>query len=288
MNLLQEHINEIKKEGYTELENIISPEDLKIIQKAIESPLNKPHVNGHRGYILDGNIRYLADTLTYGKEILDFYTNPKIVEICDNYSGDNVHLSNYRIYRTLPNEKYKMPWHIDNKTDVYNEKSECFETNIVRSDKGLIVIMYLSDVDDGGFQIVKGSHLWSCKSSDPPEVFDEFEDKFKDDVITFNNRPAGTIVAYDYRCIHRAKPYKGGRVRTSLFGQYSPSRMPTGEPILLNARDINELTSIQKRVLNFGKNPSTLNWPIGDINSFGIIEVNNMSFLSKIKNRISR
>jgi hypothetical protein len=86
--------------------------------------------------------------------------------------------------------------------------------------------------------------------------------------VTFNNSPRGTFIAYDYGLIHRAKPYRGGRVRTSMFGQLSPSKMPTGEPILLNTRDLLNLTSKQKQVLNFGGIPTTLNWPIGNANEF--------------------
>ena len=63
----------------------------------------------------------------------------------------------------------------------------------------------------------------------------------------FNNRPKGTFIAYDYATIHRAKPYNGGQVRTSMFGQLSPSRMPVGEPILLNTRDLNGPNKEAKR-----------------------------------------
>ena len=48
----------------------------------------------------------------------------------------------------------------------------------------------------------------------------------------------------------------------SLFGQYSPNWMPNGEPIILDARDIANLSTQQKRILNFGKTSSTENWPI--------------------------
>jgi hypothetical protein len=112
------------------------------------------------------------------------------------------------------------------------------------------------------------------------------EEDFKNDVVTFNDCPKGTFVAYDYATIHRAKPYEGGKVRTSMFGQLSPSRMPTGEPILLNVRDLLSLTDKQKKVLNFGNEPSTLNWPIGDICEF-IKKEESISIKTKIKNFFS-
>ena len=54
-----------------------------------------------------------------------------------------------------------------------------------------------------------------------------------------------------------------------MFGQLSPSKMPTGEPILLNVRDLHNLTEKQKQVLSILEmNQRPLNWPIGDINEF--------------------
>jgi hypothetical protein len=71
-----------------------------------------------------------------------------------------------------------------------------------------------------------------------------------------------------------------------MFGQLSPSRMPSGEPILLNVRDLPSLTEKQKQVLNFGNQPSTLNWPIGEIDEFYEKE-ESASIRTKLKNFFS-
>jgi len=228
----------------------------------IEPPLGVPTVNGRKGYVQSGNTRFLSLALTWGRAIIEIYTNPALIALADCYAGTKVHLSNYRIYRTFPSNTITMQWHVDNKIDTYDAKSGRFITQMVHQDKGLILILYLSDVADGGLQLVAGSHQWSTTES--RESWDDRADAFGDKVVTFNDRPKGTAILYDYRAIHRAKPYTGGVIRTSLFAQYSPSWMPTGEPILLNARDIADLSDTQKRVLNFGRAPSTENWPIGD------------------------
>jgi len=177
--------------------------------------------------------------------------------------GEPVTLTNYRIYRSFPSSWEKMDWHVDNKFEHYDKVTNTFTTELALHDKGIIMIMYLSDVEDGGFQIVEGSHRWSIKEN--RETWNNRENDFADKIVTFNNRKKGTTILYDYRCIHRAQPYKGGKIRTSLFGQFSPSFMPVGEPILLNARDLGELNGQQKRVLKFGKIPSSENWPVGEI-----------------------
>ena len=253
----------LETKGYLEIQNLIPEYTLDKINDQIEKPLNRPMINGKKGYIKKDNFRYLFATLSWGREIIDLYTHPEIIQLIEQYVGDDVHLSNYRIYRAFPSNYEKMNWHVDNKTDSYDEASNRFVTKMVLDDKGVIMIVYLSDVEDGGFQIVEGSHLWSIEEE--RERWNHKEKYFRDRVVTFNKRKKGTVILYDYRSIHRAKPYRNGKTRTSLFGQYSSSRMPVGEPILLCARDLSNLSDLQKRVLNFGQIPSGENWPIGSI-----------------------
>lgn len=279
---IKSSIEKINEDGYVDLTGLISTEMVDQINEKISLPMSQPHVNGQRGYIGCGCQRYLADTMSYGKEVIDVYTNEFLVKLAERYAEDNVHLSNYRIYSTYPSEDFKMWWHLDNKIDTYDFENKVFVQTVVPDDKGIIFIMYLSDVEDGGVQVVKGSHKWS--SGYEREDFDHMEKEFSDDVVTFNNCPKGTFIAYDYALIHRAKPYNGGKVRTSMFGQLSPSRMPTGEPILLNSRDLLDLTPKQQQVLNFGKEATTLNWPIGSIDEFSEPTQDKKNILSKLKN----
>lgn len=278
---IKSSIEKINADGYIDLSGLISTEMVDHINEKISLPMSQPHINGQRGYIGCGCQRYLADTLSYGKEIINVYTNDFLIELTETYAKDEVHLSNYRIYSTYPSEDFKMWWHIDNKIDTYDFERKSFVQQVVPDDKGIIFIMYLSDVEDGGVQVVKGSHKWSRDHE--REDFDHLENEFAKDIVTFNNCPKGTFIAYDYGLIHRAKPYKGGKIRTSMFGQLSPSRMPTGEPILLNTRDMLNLTQKQKQVFNFGKEASTLNWPIGDANEFSNGKHSGTGIISKIK-----
>ena len=275
-----DNLNQIlETDGFVDLTGLIDNQEIEVINNSIELAMNQPHANGQRGYVKQGCQRYLADTLSYGKEIIDVYTNNTLIELAEKYSNDRVHLSNYRIYSTYPSADFKMWWHVDNKIDTYDFENKCFVQEVVPDDKGLIFIMYLTDVEDGGVQLIKGSHKWSRDYD--CEGFDHMEENFKNDIVTFNDCPKGTFIAYDYATIHRAKPYSGGIIRTSMFGQLSPSKMPTGEPILLNVRDLHNITEKQKQILNFGKEPTTLNWPIGDINEFQSLSNNSENKNSK-------
>ena len=89
-----------------------------------------------------------------------------------------------------------MQWHTDN-------KSETHKTNT----NGLIFIVYLSDVQDGEFQYIEGSHNWSGDDDHSNYSNDLIEDKYKDKITSFKKN-AGGIVIYNSRGIHRAKPTK--------------------------------------------------------------------------------
>ncbi len=289
---ISEHLKSIETRGFVELEDVVSDELIKRLDQSIEMPLSVPTINGRKGYVQSGNTRFLFLTLSWAREIIEVYTNPMIIELMDRYAESPVHLSNYRIYRTFPSKITKMQWHVDNKIDTYNSEKNKFEIQMVKKDKGIIMIMYLSDVEDGGLQIVEGSHKWSFEYE--KETWDDAERDFEDKIVTFNNRGRGTAILYDYRCIHRAKPYEGGQVRTSLFGQYSPSWMPMGEPILLNTRDISDLSDVQKRVLRFGCLPSSENWPIGNpeeiFDTLGINVISTLKFnlVSQVRNLLRK
>jgi ectoine hydroxylase-related dioxygenase (phytanoyl-CoA dioxygenase family) len=275
----EEYLDQIEQKGYVEIPDIFPIEMIDKTNQIIERPFNTPTINGKRGYVQFGNARFLSSTLSWGREIIDLYTHPSVVALANAYTGDQVHLSNYRIYRTFPSETAKMAWHVDNKIDTYDYDQDQFVMHMVAQDKGLILIMYLTDIDEGGLQIVEESHKWTFEHE--KESWDNQEAEFADKVVTFNHRPKGTAIFYDYRCIHRAQPYTSSKVRTSLFGQYSPSWMPTGEPILLNVRDLQGLSPEQQRVLNFGQSPTTENWPIGaPMEIMGALDSHSLSRIS--------
>lgn len=255
-------VAEIAARGYVEFPGFLPAPILDEIARVVEPLLETPTINGRYGYVTHKDQRFLAQTLAWSRAIVDVYTDPSLVEIADRYIGDPVHLTNYRIYRALPSIRRKGRWHVDNKVDTYDPVGNRFLTTVIPEDKGIILIAYLSDVEDGGFQVVAGSHLWSHQAG--REFWDDSESDFADRIVTFNHRGRGTAIVYDTRAIHRAKPYTTGKVRTSLFGQYSSSRMPGGEPVILNARDLVGLTPQQQRVLAFGLEPKMTAYPVGE------------------------
>lgn len=258
---IPQYLTSIADRGFVVVPDAFDPALIGRINETIEEPFNRPAVNGQAGFIRFENARFLSHALTWSRDIINLYTTPALIQLADSYAGSEVHLSNYRIYRSFPSTAVKMHWHVDNKIDTYDAATGKFSIEMVKDDKGLIMIMYLSDVVEGGLQIVEGSHLWSFKEN--RESWNDREKDFAGKTVTFNNLRRGSAIFYDYRCIHRAQPFSGDRTRTSVFAQFSPQWMPAGEPVILNARDIANLDETQKRVLNFGSAPTTANWPVG-------------------------
>jgi len=177
---------------------------------------------------------YLSNGLAKSEMLYDFLTSNKIIEIAKNYLGEEFRLKCHRIYSVSPG--VRNPWHTDNKK--YGTKTE--------NSKGLVFMIYLNDVYDGEFQAIKGSHLFSSKYKHPN--FDEDVINDHSGEITSFKYPMGSIIIFDSKTIHRAKPYyKYLWKRKSLFFQID-NDVKDGEKIIINSRFIKK---IDKTIINY-------------------------------------
>jgi ectoine hydroxylase-related dioxygenase (phytanoyl-CoA dioxygenase family) len=245
-------LTQISEQGYVCVENFVPQEKLKAFMPEVYKRFERQSFNGTVGHIQVGNQKYLQWTLSVHPEILRLYLHPSILECCERYIGTPVHLQDYRIYQNQPG--LKMAWHVDNKQT--NEDL----TSSMLSNQGLIAIIYLEEVKQGPFQFVAKSHQWAWKDS--REVWEDQALSFEKDIVTFNNKPAGTLILYDFRGIHRAQPYFSGPPRTAFFAQYAGIEWPAGEPIFLETSSLKNLTAKEQQVLRFGRVPSAPTWPI--------------------------
>jgi hypothetical protein len=93
------------------------------------------------------------------------------------------------------------------------------------------------------------------------EDWESEEKNFNKDIVTFEEK-AGACILYDFRGIHRAKPFSKGEPRTAFFAQYAPVSSPTGEPIYVDTGMLKNLTDKHMQVLRFGRMASAKTWPI--------------------------
>ena len=250
-------LTHICEQGYVCVENFVPQEKLNAFMPEVHKRFERQSFNGTVGYVDFGDQKYLQWTLSVHPEILRLYLHPTILECSENYVGTPVHLQHYRIFQNQPG--YKMKWHVDNK----------HLSNTMLINKGLTAIIYLEDLNQGPLQYVAKSHQWAWK--DLREVWEDQVSSFEKDIVTFNNKPAGTLILFDFCGLHRPQPYFSGPPRTAFLAQYTGIEWPAGEPIFLEASSLKNLTAKEQQVLRFGRVPSAPTWPIpidADQNSY--------------------
>jgi predicted 2-oxoglutarate/Fe(II)-dependent dioxygenase YbiX len=190
---------------------------------------------------------YLVDMLAVSKAFFDYCTHPAVFAISRELLGPRFRLQSLRYYETFG--KHHMQWHTDNKSD------RAFAHN-----PGLIFIIYVSDVTDGEFQYVSGSHIWSGEKNynDYPDRY--IADKFGKDIVGFM-LPRGSVIIYNTYGIHRAKPVQEENfLRKSLFFQVD-SEINNGERIIVNTAFIDKLDDEIKMYLGFGRPGNYVAYP---------------------------
>ncbi len=166
--------------------------------RLIEQPFRSKTVNGELGFVQYGCRRFLKNPLTWGKEIIDVYTNPVLIELCERYSGSPVHLTSYRIYQTYASRSDRMDWHVDNKTMRLDENTGVSRTVIESEEKSLSAMLFLTNVVDGGLEVVSGSNKWSQEMTlGRAEMLNEWENEFREKVVTCNGLRRGAMILFD-------------------------------------------------------------------------------------------
>ena len=231
-------IKELEEKGYFSFPKALSNEAVNAIaDDATKSKLNlnKNEISG----VYNESQYYLTNLLAVSKTFYDYVTSKFVFNVCKKYLGDHFRLKALRYYETYGG--HHMQWHTDNKTD-----------RGFAHIPGIIFIFYVSDVENGQFQYIEGSHLWSGEkaySDYSDEFIDEnFKDKIRDFIL-----PSGSLVIYNTYGIHRAKPvFDSTFVRKSVFFQVD-SDIESSEPIFLNSEYISSVSHDLQMFLGFGK-----------------------------------
>ena len=169
--------------------------------------LNNNNVGGV--YFTHGTQFFLTHMLAVSKSFFNYCTSQKVFDICTDYFQDEYRLKALRYYENLGGQE--MQWHTDNRYYLGKEYSG---TNI--KNPGIIILAYISDVDDGEFQYIKGSHIWSSKNKFNDYKLDYINQNHKNDIVGFK-KPKGTIIIYNTHGIHRAKPKQTKRLLEKVY-----------------------------------------------------------------------
>jgi len=183
--------------------------------------------------------------LAVSKSFFNYCTNRKVLDICSEYMGAAFRLKALRYYENFGGQA--MQWHTDNR---YYDGSK--KDGTTTNTPGLIFLSYISDVDDGEFQYIRGSHKWSLENKYNDYSIDFVEKNYKNDIVGFK-KPRGSIVIYNTYGVHRAKPSKNKNfIRKSLFFQVD-KELEHSEPILVKTEFMSKFDDRLKMYLGFGK-----------------------------------
>ncbi len=250
-------VNEIKTKGFFKFENALTQDFINNIIEDVQKAdlsLNKNNIAGV--YFTHGNQFFLTHMLAASKNFYNYCTNLKVINFCKEIFGNLFRLKALRYYENFGGQH--MQWHTDNRR-YDRDKGETHTTA-----PGIIFLAYLSDVEDGEFQYIEKSHIWSGENTHHDYTVEYVEQNFKKDVVGFKGKK-GTILIYNSWGVHRAKPTSNKNfVRKTLFFQVEKDTSQS-EPILLNAEFLNNLNDDVKMFLGFGKKANNDVYPNTDI-----------------------
>jgi hypothetical protein len=166
---------------------------------------------------------YFTHALASSRRFFDLVTHPSLRAKCRAHLGDQFRLKCQRYYQS--GLHHELTWHTDDKSPLGER------TGVA----GVGVVMYLRDTYEGELQVLDGSNQWSGSLGRTEFTDEEVLAKYGEKIVTIS-RPAGTVIIFDSRILHRTRPIRRrGFIRKSVFLQVDAD-MAHSEKIILDAQ----------------------------------------------------
>jgi hypothetical protein len=247
--LVSSLVQALETDGAVRLPPLLSDDTLREMQQAFTSRLRHLRWNYCDGYEQSEPLRLMVqDVLTLAQGFVDLAVHPLIKAVLNEYLGSAWCLCEAKGWRSLPTKRDFHGWHGDSWYDQ-SKITDCIPREVKLG-------LYLSDVQSGAFQYIKGSHgqraPYHLKRADVQKLSLERMDEFVG--------PAGTAVLFDTSGIHRQSvPILEPRM--AIFYNYHDPAIPLQQedvaayryhPLLLNAAFLGDMTPENMRLLGFG------------------------------------
>ena len=238
----------LKRDGIVLLPDFLSTEQLAGMRAAFDCKLQRMRWNDVDGYEKTERHRHMVeDVLALDQGFVDAALHPIVQSVLRAYVGVGYELVEAKGWESLPTRRDFHGWH----GDAWYDQSQV--ANIPREVK---LGIYLTDVNSGFFQYVKGSH----RKQHPRQIRnDEMLKVVPSEVIDVRGR-AGCAFLFDTSGIHRQSvPIL--EQRYAVFLNYHDPAVPLQtpdvaqyryHPLLLNAAFLGGLSEEDRRVLGFG------------------------------------
>lgn len=253
-------VRSLNTDGYYAIENALTEDFIFSIESDVSNHRFLTNSNILSGGYTDSQY-FLVNMLACSQVFFNYCTNSKVLDICEDVIGNLFRLKALRYYESYGNTR--MQWHTDSKT------SEGFA-----SIPGLIFIAYITDVFDGEFQYVRGSHEWSST-----KMQNDFAQEFNSEDVQSFKMPKGSVIIYNTHGIHRAKPSDSSNfIRKSLFFQVDGN--DNSEPFLINPSFMSDFDERIRMYLGFGREATNTPFPYTDETTIPDYELRNL--ISKV------
>jgi hypothetical protein len=239
---------QLDADGIVVLADLVSPEQLRSMQRAFSTVLKRLRWNDFDGYEKTERHRHMVqNVLMLDQGFVDVALHPVVKEALREYVGSGVELVEAKGWLSLPTNEDFHGWHGDKWYD---------QTRVQTIPREVKLALYLTDVRSGAFCYVKGTHQ---KIHPRPYRTEEVRQLPGAQVVEVTGR-AGTVVLFDTSGIHRqAMPIL--EPRHAVFLNYHDPSVPLQQedvkyyryhPLILNAAFLGDLGPDDYRILGFG------------------------------------
>ena len=239
---------ELEEHGIVALPSLISAQQLRGMQAAFESRLQRVRWNNFEGYEKTEPYRHMIeDVLVLDQGFVDLAIHPLVKAIARAYVGERVQLTEARGWKSLPTKRDFHGWHGDAWYD---------QTGTAEIPKELKLAFYLTDVRSGAFNYMPGTH----RKQHPRPVPNVEMKNLPNKSIVEMMGPSGTAFLFDTSGIHRQGVPMLEERQAVFFNYHDPSirlqeddrRFYRYHPLLLNAAFLGNLSDDDERLLGFG------------------------------------
>jgi hypothetical protein len=236
---------QLEADGITVLPELFCTEHVNVMQEEFGSRLKRLRWNNFEGYQKTEPYRHMVeDVLLLGQGFVDLALHPLVKAVLNRYLGMRYALTEAKGWLSLPTKRDFHGWHGD----------AWYDQSIGEIPREVKLAMYLTDVDSGAFNYLKGTHR---KQHPRPVKNHEIENLSS--MVEVKGK-AGTAFLFDTSGIHR-QGVPMLEPRRAIFYNYHDPRVPLQKedldyyryhPLLLNAAFLGNLSLDDHRILGFG------------------------------------
>lgn len=238
--------DDIKKNGYKILENAIHP---SVIDEILaDSTIAVPRINANDlGPVFLGNLRFTTNAIASSKSVYDIITSDFVLSLCKAYFLNRFHLVNNRVQSTY--RYVDMPWHTDN--NLLKDGRHVGRHEL----PGLQFIIYLTDIHESPFQLIRGSQDWSAMYNGHYLTTSEADHHQHKQVSL--TPPRGSILILNTHTFHRAAPICNPAYHRAILlfqvDEISDQLPGHGEKLLINPEFLVNFNDELASFLGFGR-----------------------------------